>query len=80
MSTSTLSHISCRSAARRTSRLRSRFAVDSGSVRSVLGDVDEDTRSRAADSIRVAFEPYAGPDGVRLAAATWIVRARRAPA
>ncbi len=56
------------------------FAVDSGSVRSVLGDVDEDTRSRAADSIRIAFEPYAGPDGVRLSAATWIVRARRAPA
>ncbi len=53
------------------------FAVDSGSVRSVLRDTDEDTRRRAADAIRVALEPYAGPEGVRLAAATWIVSARR---
>ena len=52
------------------------YSIDSGSVRSVLGDVDDDTRRRVADSIRVAFEPYAGPDGVRIASAAWVVSAR----
>ena len=43
------------------------FAADSGSVRSVLGNVDDDTRRRAAESIRAALAPYAVRDGVRLA-------------
>ena len=53
------------------------FAADSGSVRSVLGDVDDDTRRRAAESIRTALAPYAGRDGVRLASAVWVVSARK---
>jgi SAM-dependent methyltransferase len=54
------------------------FAIDSGSMRSVLGDIDESTRARVADSIRVAFEPYVVADGVRIPSATWVVSARRA--
>jgi hypothetical protein len=56
------------------------FAADSGSVRSVLGNVDDDTRRRAAESIRTALAPYAGRDGVRLASAVWVVSARKASA
>ena len=54
------------------------FSLDSGSVRSLLGDIDEGTRARVADSIRVAFEPYVTSDGVRIPSAIWVVRARRA--
>ena len=54
------------------------FAIDSGSMRSLLGDIDEGTRARVADSIRVAFEPYVTSDGVRIPSATWVVSARRA--
>ncbi len=53
------------------------FAIDSGWMRSVLGDIDEDTRRRVADYIRLAFEAYATSDGVRIPSATWVVRARR---
>ena len=53
------------------------FSLESGSVRSVLGDVDDDTRRRVGDSIRRAFEPYAGPDGVRIGSAAWVVSASR---
>jgi SAM-dependent methyltransferase len=56
------------------------FAADSGSVRSVLGAADGDTRRRAAESIRIALAPHAGPDGVRLASAVWVVSARKAGA
>jgi SAM-dependent methyltransferase len=56
------------------------FAVDSGSVRTLLRDADEATHRRAAESIRAAFEPYVGSDGVRIAAAAWVVTARRAAA
>ena len=54
------------------------FSIDSGSMRSLLGDIDEGTRARVADSIRVAFEPYVTSDGVRIPSATWVVTARRA--
>jgi hypothetical protein len=47
-------------------------------MRSLLGDIDEGTRARVADSIRVAFEPYVTSDGVRIPSATWVVTARRA--
>jgi SAM-dependent methyltransferase len=54
------------------------FAADSGSVRSVLVGVDDNTRRRAAESIRAALAPHAAPDGVRLAAAAWVVSAQKA--
>ena len=54
------------------------FAADSGSVRSVLGNADDDTRRRAAESIRAALAPYAVRDGVRLASRYgWSARTRR---
>jgi len=53
------------------------FATDSGSVRTVLAGADDDTRRRAAASIRAALEPYSGPDGVRIGCAAWIVSAQR---
>lgn len=56
------------------------FAVDSGSVRTLLRDADDEARRLAAESIRAAFEPYAGADGVRIASAAWVVSARRAVA
>ena len=43
------------------------FSIESGSMRSLLGDIDEGTRAGGvADSIRVAFEPYVTSDGVRI--------------
>ena len=54
------------------------FAADSGSVRSVLGTADDDTRRRAAESIRAALAPYAVRDGVRLASTVWVVSAHKA--
>ena len=56
------------------------FAADSGTVRSVLGNADDDTRRRAAESIRAALAPYAVRDGVRLASAVWVVSAHKAGA
>ena len=53
------------------------FAVDSGSVRTVLAGADAATREMAAASIRDALEPYEGPDGVRMSCAVWVVTARR---
>ena len=49
------------------------FAIDSGSMRSVLGDIDEDTRRRVADDLRLTFEAYVTSDGVRIPSATWVV-------
>jgi len=53
------------------------FAADSGSVRTLLAGVDDETRRRAAASIRAALAPYSGPEGVRVGCAAWIVSARR---
>jgi SAM-dependent methyltransferase len=45
-------------------------------ARAVLRDADADTADRAVASVRAALAPHEGPDGVRLPAAAWLVRAR----
>jgi SAM-dependent methyltransferase len=46
-------------------------------ARAVFSDADPDTVDRAVASVRAALAPHEGADGVRLAAAAWLVRARR---
>lgn len=43
----------------------------------LLQDVDAATAAKAWDAVREALAPYAGPDGVRLTGAAWLVTARR---
>ena len=46
-------------------------------ARTVLRDADPDAVGRVVASVRAALAPHEGPDGVRLGAAAWLVRARR---
>ena len=49
-----------------------------GPVAAMLREASPETRDRVAASLRKAFAPFAGPDGVRMGAAIWIVTARQA--
>jgi SAM-dependent methyltransferase len=51
------------------------FATQTGALRALLGSVDDATRAAAVDAVRGAVTPYAGPDGVRIGFAAWIVSA-----
>lgn len=55
------------------------FSLDIGPVGTLLRTADADTRARVASSIREALRPYAGPNGVRLTGAAWIVFAHPKP-
>ena len=52
------------------------FSLEIGPVGTLLRTADAETRARVASSIRKAFGPYAGPNGVRLSGTMWIVFAR----
>ncbi|PRX46440.1 methyltransferase family protein [Prauserella shujinwangii] len=54
-----------------------RFALGLGNVRSVLARLDENDQPAAHDRLRESIAAHTGPDGVRYAAAAWLVRARR---
>jgi SAM-dependent methyltransferase len=51
------------------------FATQTGALRALLGSVDDATRAAAVDAVRGAVTPYAGPEGVRIGFAAWIVSA-----
>ncbi|MBW2280355.1 MAG: methyltransferase domain-containing protein [Deltaproteobacteria bacterium] len=46
-----------------------------GPAARLLADATDETRETVAAAVREALEPHQGPDGVRLGAACWIVRA-----
>jgi hypothetical protein len=43
-----------------------------------MKDVSGDVRARVHDAVGAALKPFAGPEGVRLGGACWIVTARNA--
>ena len=51
-------------------------AAELGPVTRLLAGQDEDVRRRATAAVRAAFAAKAGPDGVVIAGAAWIVTAR----
>ncbi|HVF73455.1 MAG TPA: methyltransferase domain-containing protein [Acidimicrobiales bacterium] len=52
------------------------FLRNTEMARTLLKDVDEETVGRAWEAVREALAPYAGPDGVSLTGAAWLVTAR----
>jgi hypothetical protein len=52
------------------------YATKLGPVGLALRDVDEPTRARAAEAIRVAFDPYIENGAARFTEACWLVTAR----
>ena len=54
------------------------FLMEVGPVARPLAEADAKSRARFVAKLRAAIEPHFGPDGFRLAAASWIVTARRA--
>jgi SAM-dependent methyltransferase len=53
------------------------FLLQMGPTSRLLRDADAALRSVVGNAIREALQPYAGADGVRMAAAAWVVTARR---
>ncbi len=53
------------------------FSLDVGPVSRLVADADPTIRPRIAQAVRDALTPYAGPEGVRVPGAVWIVQARR---
>lgn len=51
--------------------------IELGMVRRLLPDAPPETVDAALSSVREAFGPYAGPGGVELKGAAWLVTARR---
>jgi SAM-dependent methyltransferase len=54
------------------------FALEVGPAARVVKDVAPDVKARVRDAVRDALLPFAGPGGVRLPSACWIVTARHA--
>jgi SAM-dependent methyltransferase len=52
------------------------YATRFGPLARVIDDVDERTRTRIADAVRTAFEPFVHGADVRWVAACWMVRGR----
>jgi SAM-dependent methyltransferase len=52
-----------------------RFFRNSGASRSIFADADPEVVERALAAVRTALEPHAGPGGVRLDGACWLVSA-----
>jgi hypothetical protein len=53
------------------------FSLEAGPVARLLLNADDEVRADVRAAVMKALAPYAGPHGVRLRAATWIVRSRR---
>ena len=53
------------------------FAMQIGPLGAVLRQTGADVRSLVVAAVREALEPYAGPDGVRLSAAMWLITGRK---
>ncbi len=53
------------------------FLAEGGLGRRMLAGSDSATVERGLAAVREALAPFAGPDGVRLGAAVWVVTARR---
>jgi len=52
------------------------FVLMLGPTSALLAGADQAVRTRVVAAVRAALAPYHGPAGVRMASATWIVRAR----
>jgi SAM-dependent methyltransferase len=52
-------------------------ATETGPAKRALADQPETIRAAAKDSTRQALQPYASPEGVKLAGAVWLVAADR---
>ena len=52
------------------------FALEVGPTARLVKDVAPEVKGRAREAIRTALLPFAGPGGVRLPSASWIVTAR----
>ena len=52
------------------------FLLMLGPTQALLAKADEALRAQVVKSVRAAIAPHHGPDGVRLPAAAWVVRAR----
>ncbi len=52
------------------------FLQHTGMGRALLADAPKDAVEQAVDAITAALEPFATPEGVRMRAAGWLVRAR----
>jgi hypothetical protein len=46
----------------------------------MLHDLDDESRHRAHRDLRQTIQAHAGPDGIRFAAAVWLITARRGEA
>lgn len=53
------------------------FLGEGGMGKRFLAGADAPTTARALEAVREAFAPFAGPDGVRMGSAAWLVRAGR---
>ncbi len=54
------------------------FLLEIGPTGAVLRDADPALRPTVAGALRTAIAPFAGPNGVQMSGAVWIVTARRA--
>jgi hypothetical protein len=54
------------------------FTIEAGPVSRFLRDVPADVKALARTAVRTALAPFAGPGGVQLGGACWIVTARNA--
>jgi hypothetical protein len=52
------------------------FILESLGMAEALRDRPEEARHQALADLEMAYRPYHGPDGVRVPAAAWLVRAR----
>lgn len=52
------------------------FTTEAGPASRFLRDVSAEVKARVRDAVRTALAPFAGPNGVRLTGACWIVTAR----
>jgi hypothetical protein len=48
-----------------------------GLARGRLQDLDDPTRRRAIEGLRATLDRFAGPDGVVMGSAAWLISARR---
>lgn len=52
------------------------FLLTLGPTQALLAQADEPLRAQVVRSVRTSLVPHHGPDGVRMPAAAWVVRAR----
>jgi hypothetical protein len=55
-----------------------RFALEAGPASRFMKDVSGEVRARVQEAVGTALRPFAGPEGVRLGGACWVVTARNA--